>query len=203
MMKYMTNSLSRRRLLALGAGVAALAALPAQALTTAEARQLIDRAVADINGIISSGQSEAAMYRGFEQVFARYADVPTIARFVLGPVARSTSAGDLSAFTQAFQGYMARKYGKRFREFAGTQIEVVDARPVQSFFEVQAMARAPGQAPYAVSFMVSDRSGADKFFDLLIEGVSLIKTEQTEVGAMLDRRGGSVARLTQDLKTMG
>jgi hypothetical protein len=33
--------------------------------------------------------------------------------------------------------------------------------------------------------------------------VSLIKTEQTEVGAMLDRRGGSVARLTQDLKTMG
>jgi phospholipid transport system substrate-binding protein len=65
------------------------------------------------------------------------------------------------------------------------------------------MAKAPGQAPYAVSFMVSDRSGADKFFDLLIEGVSLIKTEQTEIGAMLDRRGGSVARLTQDLKSMG
>ncbi|MGI1664112.1 MlaC/ttg2D family ABC transporter substrate-binding protein [Palleronia sp. KMU-117] len=203
MTRSTTNRLSRRQTLALAAGAACLAALPARALTTAQARQLIDGAVADINAIIGSGKSEAGMYRDFEQVFARYADVPTIARFALGPTARSASPAELSAFTKAFQGYMARKYGKRFREFQGTRIEVVGAREVKSFFEVQAIARTPGQSPYAVSFMVSDRSGANKFFDMLIEGVSLIKTEQTEIGAMLDRRGGSIAKLAQDLQSMG
>ena len=33
------------------------------------------------------------------------------------------------------------------------------------------------------------------FFDLLIEGISLLKTERTEIGAMLDRRRGSIDQL--------
>jgi phospholipid transport system substrate-binding protein len=195
---------SRRTALALMlGGCMAFAAFPARALDVSQARNLINSAVGDINAIINSGKSEAAMYRDFERVFARYADVPTIARFALGPVARTASPAELAAFADAFQGYIARKYGKRFREFIGGSIEVRDARAVKSFYEVRTTANLRGQAPFAVSFMVSDRSGASKFFDLLIEGISLIKTEQTEIGAMLDRRGGSVARLTSDLRSLG
>lgn len=193
----------RKALGTLAAGAALLVAAPALALNTAEARSLIDRAVGEITAIINSGKSEAAMYRDFERVFARYADVPTISRFVLGPPARSASAAELQAFAQAFQGYMARKYGKRFREFIGGTVEVVDARQVKNFFEVRAVANLRGEPPFLVSFMVSDRSGSDKFFDLLIEGISLVKTEQTEIGAMLDRRGGSIPRLTADLQSLG
>jgi phospholipid transport system substrate-binding protein len=198
------NDPSRRAALGflIGGGLA-FAALPARALDVAQARSLIDSAVGDITAIINSGKSEAAMYRDFERLFARYADVPTISRFVLGPVARSASPAELAAFAEAFQGYIARKYGKRFRELIGGSITVRDARAVNSFYEVRATADLRGQAPFAVSFMVSDRSGANKFFDLLIEGVSLIKTEQTEIGAMLDRRGGSIPRLTSDLRSLG
>jgi phospholipid transport system substrate-binding protein len=198
------SEFSRRGALgALAAGTAVLAAPPALALSTAEARSLIDRAVADITTIINSGKSEAAMYRDFERVLARYADIPTISRFVLGPPARSASAAELQAFSQAFQGYMARKYGKRFREFIGGTVRVTDARAVKNFHEVKAVADLRGEAPFEVSFMVSDRSGSDRFFDLVIEGVSLVKTEQTEIGAMLDRRGGSIPRLTADLQSLG
>jgi phospholipid transport system substrate-binding protein len=98
---------------------------------------------------------------------------------------------------------MARKYGARFREFIGGQIVVRDARAVKSFFEVQATAELRGQAPFAVTFLVSDRSGQDKFFDLLIEGISLLKTERTEIGAMLDRRRGDIDALVQDLRSAG
>jgi phospholipid transport system substrate-binding protein len=188
--------------LVIGGGLA-LAAIPARALNVAQAEALITSAVGDITTIINSGKSEAAMYSDFERLFARYADVPTISRFVLGPVARSASPAELAAFADAFQGYIARKYGKRFREFIGGSIDVRDARAVNSFYEVRTTANLRGQAPFAVSFMVSDRSGANKFFDLLIEGVSLIKTEQTEIGAMLDRRGGSIPRLTSDLRSLG
>jgi phospholipid transport system substrate-binding protein len=143
------------------------------------------------------------MYADFERLFVRYADVPTIARSTLGPDARAASAQQMSAFTDAFAGYMARKYGARFREFIGGQIVVRDARAVKSFFEVQATAELRGQAPFAVTFLVSDRSGQDKFFDLLIEGISLLKTERTEIGAMLDRRRGDIDALVQDLRSAG
>ncbi len=61
--------LSRRRFgLGLGA-MAALTALPAAALTVGQAKDLIDKAVADINRIISSGKSEAQMFPDFEKLF--------------------------------------------------------------------------------------------------------------------------------------
>jgi phospholipid transport system substrate-binding protein len=194
--------MNRRRLLSAGLAAAALAAFPAPsfALDPAEARRLIDQVVADINRVINSGRSEQAMYTEFERLFVRYADVPTIARSTLGPQARSASPQQMAAFTDAFAGYMARKYGARFREFIGGQIVVRDARAVKSFFEVQATAELRGQTPFAVTFLVSDRSGQNKFFDLLIEGISLLTTERTEIGAMLDRRRGNIDQLVQDLR---
>ena len=49
-----------------------------------EAEILVTNLVADINAVISSGNSEAAMVRQFEKIFQSYADVPTIARYALG-----------------------------------------------------------------------------------------------------------------------
>ncbi|KFI30632.1 ABC transporter [Haematobacter massiliensis] len=197
---------SRRSVLTMiGAGllVATLPAGRALALTTGEARALIDRLVADINRIISSGMPEQAMYKEFERVFSQYADVPTIAASCLGPKARQTPAAQMRAYTQAFQGYIARKYGKRFRDFIGGQIEVTGSRQVNSFFEVTSVARLRGQQPFDVRWQVSDRSGANKFFNLIIEGVNMLATERTEVQAMLDQNGGDIARLTAALQRAG
>ena len=201
---FMMNSdLSRRVFLLSSAAFAALPAAPVLALSQADATRLINGAVAEINRAINSGQSASSLYRTFEGIFRKYADVPTIARSALGPPARSASSSQLRAFTTAFAGYMSRKYGKRFREFAGGTVEVTGARQVKNFQEVQAVARLPGQSPFAVSFMVSDRSGSDKFFDLLIEGISLLKSERAEIGAMLDKRRGDIDALIGDLQKAG
>ncbi|MFN7052904.1 MAG: phospholipid-binding protein MlaC, partial [Gemmobacter sp.] len=110
---------------ALMAGVA-VTALPrgAMALDLASARSLIDSAIADVNAVINSGKAEAAMFTEFERIFAKYADVAAIARSALGPAARQASAAQMKAFTAAYQGYISRKYGRRFREFIGGRIEV-------------------------------------------------------------------------------
>jgi len=176
---------------------------PALALSEGEARTLVGRAVGDINKAINSGKTGPALYRDFEKIFRRYADVPTIARSVLGPPARSASKTQLNGFADALTGYLARKYGKQFRDFKGSEIEVTGARAVKSFQEVKAIAKLRGRSPLRVSFMVSDRSGSDRFFDLLIEGISLLKAERSEVGAMLDSVGGSVDKLTAQLKKRG
>jgi phospholipid transport system substrate-binding protein len=143
------------------------------------------------------------MYRDFEVIFNRYADVPTISRSALGPPARSASSQQLNQFSDAFAGYLARKYGKQFRDFIGGEIIVQSARQVKSFQEVQTVAKLRGQSPFSVTFMVSDRSGSDRFFDLLIEGISLLKSERAEIGAMLDKRGGNIDALISDLKSAG
>jgi phospholipid transport system substrate-binding protein len=199
----MPNDLSfTRRGFAVGlvAGLALLT-LPrgAAALTVDDARGLVDKTVADINSIISSGKGEGAMLADFERLFARYADVPTIARSALGPAARQASQQQLSGFTKAFQGYISRKYGRRFREFIGGRIEVNDAKALKSYYEVITTAYLSGEAPFEVRFHVSDKAGKSLFFNIIIEGVNMLASERTEIGALLDQRGGDLDRLIADM----
>ncbi len=201
----MANDLSRRRALALVPAGLALAALPraAQALTVDQARDLVGKLIGEINTVIASGTSEAAMIGKFEGIFTRYADVSYIAQSALGPAGRGVPKSALSAYTKAFQGYISRKYGKRFREFIGGRIEVTDARPLKSFFEVVSVAKLQGQAPFEVRWHVFDKSGKDRFFNLIIEGVNMLAAERTEVGSLLDRAGGDIGKLTQALASAG
>lgn len=199
------NRLTRRHALCLlGAGAALPAlSLPAHALSESAATVLVDRLVADINGVISSGKSERAMYTEFERIFARYADVPIIARYALGVEARRATPAQLRDFTTAFARYISVKYGKRFREFIGGKIEVQGARSVSSGIEVKTLARLRGQAPFEVTFLVSDKSGKPLFFNMFIEGINMLLTERTEIGAMLDRRRGNIDQMIADLKAAG
>lgn len=180
--------------LAAGAGFLAMA-LPVRALTVDQAKALIDKVVAEVNGIINSGKSEAQMLKDFEGVFAAYADVPVIGRSALGPAARTATPAQLTAFTKAFQHYISVKYGRRFREFIGGRIEVKDARPVKSYYEVVSTAYLQGEAPFEVLWDVSDKSGKLLFFNLIIEGVNMLASERTEVQAILDQNGGNIDKL--------
>ncbi|MEO0372378.1 MAG: ABC transporter substrate-binding protein [Pseudomonadota bacterium] len=186
-------------------GVSLLGVIPskARALDEARSRALVDRAVNEINRVIASGKSESAMIRDFERIFGLYADVSIIARSALGADSRRASNAQLRSFTKAFQGYVARKYGKQFRDFIGSQIEVKGVRRVKTWHEVDATVRLSGRAPFKVAFLVSDRSGRDLFFDLMIEGVSMRISERSEIGALLDANNGDIDKLIAAVQRAG
>lgn len=177
--------------------------LSAFALTENEAKSLVNDVVGDISRVIESGKSENAMLRDFERIFVQYGDVPIMARYALGVEARSASAAQLRQFTNAFQGYISRKYGRRFREFIGGEVTVRNARKIKAGYEVRTSVKLRGSAPFEVTFLVSDKSGSGKFFNMFIEGVNLLLTERTEIGAMLDARKGNLNQLIKDLDKVG
>ncbi len=203
MKKPMNNRHPRRTVLSGLAALGFATAVPfsAQAFSTAQAETLIRQVVAEITSIVNSGRSETAMIGDFQRLFARYADGSRISQLVLGPDSRRASAAQQSAFAAAFRGYMARKYGRRFREFIGGSVTVQGTRAVKSFYEVVTMAKTAGFAPYEVVFVVADSNG--RFIDLKIEGISLIKSERSEIGAMLDKRRGDIGAMIEDLKRAG
>ena len=195
--------MKRRNFITLTAAAALMPALPAFALTQSSAKQLIDKLVGEINGVIASGRSQNQMFADFERIFARYSDTSYIAAYTMGADGRRASAAQKRAFSNAFQGYVSRKYGRRFREFIGGRLEVKGVKQVKNWYEVEATAFLRGEAPFTVTFQVSDRSGRDLFFNMFIEGINLLLTERTEVGALIDRNGGSIDGMINDLKTAG
>jgi len=193
--------LSRR--VFIGSGFMALVAGPAFAVSGAGAEQFVTRVADEIMAIVKSGSSKSAVARKFDTMIGRYGDMPVISRSVLGPVSRSAKASDLAAFSQAFQGYISRKYSAQFAEFKQGSIKIKSSRDRGRFVEVMAQIVRPGKSTINVDFRVWDKSGSTKFIDILIEGISLVTTERAEMGALLDQRGGNLAQLAKDLKSMG
>lgn len=200
----MNNTDMKRRTALAGLAAAALVPVIAgpagAAVSTSTSETLVKKLTADITKVINSGKSSSALYSEFEKIFKRYADVSIIARSSLGAAARSASSSDLKAYTSAYTGYISRKYGARFNEFVGGTIEVQRARTEKSYVVVESTAKLRGKSPFKVDFLVSDRSGSAKFFNVIIEGINMLTTERTEIGAMLDKQGGSIPKLTAALK---
>ena len=190
----------RSFLTGLSASAALVPAAPLWALNEAGASKLINSLVTDINKVIASGKAENAMFREFERIFKRYSDTSYIAAYALGVDARRASAAQKRNFSKAFQAYISRKYGKRFREFIGGSLEVKSVKRVKKWYEVTTLAHLQGQAPFIVTFLVSDRSGKDLFFNMYIEGVNLLLTERTEIGAILDSKRGDIDAMIAELK---
>ena len=194
---------SRRFVLTGGATLAALAAVPgaAFAVSSGQAKSHVENLVADINRVIDSGKSESGMIQDFSAIFARYSDRSYIAAYALGADGRSATTAQKKAFSAAFSDYVARKYGKRFRNFIGGKLEVNGVKKVKNAFQVSTTAYMRGEAPFEVTFFVGEKSGL--FYNMYIEGVNMLLTERTEIGAMLDRRRGDLDAMIADLKRAG
>ena len=193
----------KRRDFVFGTASAAIFASGAQALTESGAKTLVNRLVSDINKVIESGKSETAMFKDFERIFARYSDTSYIAAYAMGVDARRASNSQKRNFSRAFQGYISRKYGRRFREFIGGRLEVGKVKAVKNWFEVSTTAFLRGEAPFEVTFFVSNRTGKELFFNMYIEGINLLLTERTEVGALLDRNRGDIDAMIAELGRAG
>ena len=198
----MNRGLIDRRRLMFSTTLVAFSGIPTfgWAANAKDAEVLVAKLVADINAVISSGNSEPVMVKQFEKIFKSYADVPTIARYALGNDARALSKSQMERFTMVYSVYVSHKYGRRFREFIGGKIVVQKSRPIKSFFEVETLAHLKGWEPFTVSFLVSNRSGKLLFFNMFIEGINMLLSERTEIGAMLDKRRGNIEQVMEDLQ---
>ena len=200
-MTHICNKMNRR---AFGGGALAIVlARPAFALTADDATAFIKRLISDIYSVINSGAPETAMIRQFEELFVRYADVQIMAQYALGVDARSATAEQKSAFNSAFATYIAKKYGKRFRQFIGGRIEVEGSRKIKAGFEIKTTAYLKGENPIEIIFLVSDKSGELQFFNMFLEGVNLLLTERSEIGSMLDMSGGDLNATIRELSKAG
>lgn len=199
----MISDPTRRAVLAGGAAALLLAMLPGpvQASAVSRAEGLVRQLSGELLALITSGRSEAQLYGEFERILARYGDMPAVAGAVVGPAWRNASAAQRDAFVASFQRYLARKYGRQFRDFQQAQIAIARSRDAgNAGVLVETRITRPRQQDLAVDWQVSERSGQPRVVNLIIEGVSMLANERAEIGALLEAQRGSIDALIQALQ---
>ena len=155
----------------------------------------------EIFSIISLKSSENSKKKSLLKLFDRYADVPIIARAVLGSPWRTLNQTERSSFINAFRKYLAKKYIAQFSEFLGAEMLIEKSRDSggKAGIMVETRLLMPGSAPIKVGWQVSDASGTFKMIDVKIEGVSLLTTERGEIRNQYTKEGNSINKLMNSL----
>ena len=135
------------------------------------------------------------------QLFKKYADIPIIARAVLGKSWRTASTVQRTLFVEAFKKYISNKYGRQFSEFKGTTLEIIKSRDTltKAGVLVSTIVIVPGNPSLKVVWQVSDGSGSLKLIDIRVEGISMLSTERQEFRSRLKKFDGSLGDLILDI----
>ena len=187
---------------ALGAGLGMGFAPAARAAAGAtEAESFVKTMVADVTALVRSGKPIEAQAAEFSTLFARYAAVPQVTRFVMGQTWRDMSAAQQTRAQEALVTYVGRIYTSLLKDYQGQTLEVTGA---QDFGAKGVLVRTRGVGEGVqdteVEWLISDRGGDGlKLVDVVAEGVSLLQSQRQEFAAMIEKRGGNVDRFIDDL----
>ena len=127
----------------------------------------------------------------FRDLLDRGFAVDTIARFVLGRHWRTATPEERLEYRRLFRLYVLDTYASRLDGYAGETFDILKAQPINerdTMVSTQII-RTDGGPPIRVDYRVRQREEQYKVVDVQVEGVSLLKTQRSEFGSIIDREG--------------
>jgi phospholipid transport system substrate-binding protein len=206
-----SRSFTRASVLAALVGASVLAVAPsAHAARNADAEQYVqEHASAALRTLGDRSLSLAERRRTFDQLMARFADMPRIANFVLGRYGAQLRADPAlrSEWQRTFEDYSVAVYEARLAALNGSAIRVTDSiervpgRDVIVISEIQP--RTGGRA-LPVQWRLLRSGNVWKVVDvsLILDGnqIWLAQQQQSEFLAVLGRNNGDIRVLMGDLR---
>ncbi|MFB9356259.1 MlaC/ttg2D family ABC transporter substrate-binding protein [Sneathiella chinensis] len=178
----------------------------AQAVEAAEqqAINLVDQLGQRAVKLLSDGSlDEDAKREGFSNLVNDGFDMDLIGKFVLGKYRRQTSPEQLQEFLSLFDTYMITTYQKRIGEYAGENLEILKAKPLnKKEILVNSQIIRPAGPPIKLDWRVRKSNSGDlKIIDLIVENVSMAITHRDEFSSVISNNGKGVDGLIETLKS--
>ena len=198
---------TRRRLLAaiaaaamLGAGWRAGRAEP----SAEQARELIQDIGNQVLGILrDSSLSDGSKLERLVDLLEGPIDLDLVARLILGRHWRAASEAQRQEYLELFRGYALNFLASKLHLYRGQSYEILDAQ-VLSERDALVTTRILGNQgpPLKVDWRLRDQDGGLMAIDVVVEGVSLIVTQRSEFGSVIERDGfeGLLAELRQRIR---
>ena len=176
----------------------ALAAPTAQAAT--DAGQLVKSLTAEV-GAIARTQTGAKRDSAIGQILRRRFDWGAVASAALGAHWNQATEHQRTRLLAAIEANETRAYSQRLGKLAGYDIKIQKVVPRASgTWDVDSLIDQPGGFPMKLSWEVRDSGTGPRIADVKVMGISLSTTKRAEFHSYIQRNGGSIEPLVQELE---
>lgn len=201
--------IGRRRLLA-GLGGLVLASAFARGSLAAAPKDFQDGAKRHVESLASDaiatlstqGVGRVQLVERFRGLVDEYFDLPTIGRWVFGDAWTKASREQRMELLRLFGDLAVRNYIERFGGYSGEKLAVTGTEAVaDGDVAVHSVVTHATRSPVKVDWRVRAMAGRYRIVDVTVGGVSLGKTQRSEVSSLLRLSGGRVDLFLDDLRS--
>ncbi len=193
----------------LRAGAAAVAGLVLWPLAAEAAPEDAARVVSELAGqtitlISDESLSRPVRAERLQILIGRGFDTEAIGRFVLGRHWQNADEPQRAAFIDLFRSYTALAYARRFEAYSGQRLAVTGSRDISTENSTRALVntqlKAKDGAPVKVDWRLRHGKDGWRIYDVVVEGVSMVLTQKSEFAAVIERNGGKLQPLMDQLR---
>lgn len=134
----------------------------------------------------------SGLYKVIDSQFLPHVDVPYAAQQVLGKHWREATAAQRKRFTDALYQSLLQTYGKALLDFTSDQMKVLPSQddPSATRSSVRTKVRTSNGTDVAVNYTLRKVDGGQwKVWDVVIEGISYVKSFRDDYGTEIDQKG--------------
>jgi phospholipid transport system substrate-binding protein len=189
------------RALAPAAVVLIAVALSPAIFAAADPAAVINNLANRVLEVLGKSPTPAQKLARFQELFRADFDVPGIARFVLGRYWKTATPEQQEEFVKLFEDHIALVYSSQLAAYSGETLKVTGSRPgPEGVIVASEIVRPTGAPPVKVEWHLTDRNGAYKINDVVVDGISMAVTQRSEFAAVIQRNGGQVQGLITQLR---
>jgi phospholipid transport system substrate-binding protein len=163
----------------------------AQAAGSDEATKYIEGVAKQALAAISHPKNNKAQKQAaLDRLFKNSVDIPWVGRFVLGQFWRKATDDQKTRYLREYEKFLITHYTSRFADYSSgtfTMTGTQDDGENEYTVSMELKGDKKNDPPVLVDYRVRRDGGSFKIFDVIVEGVSLITTQRSEFGAVVNQ----------------
>ena len=153
-----------------------------------------------ISSLTSETLTEKERQKQFRVLLNSYFDINGIGKWALGRYWRKTSKSERSEYLVLFENLIVNTYANRFSQYTKEKLTVKGSSSRGKFALVKSQINGGKEKPIRIEWRVIFPDGNYKIFDIVVEGVSMVRTQRSEFSSVIRRNGGKISVLLAALR---
>ena len=170
---------------------------------SSDPKQFISEIVEEAKKILVASNSKEVREKELSKMALKVADIKGIGFYTLGSYRKELSEEELKEYIKLFEKYFLKSFTSRLSDYSDPKIEVIEAEVLNPKYTiVKSLLLATDKKPEVnIEWRVYTKNPDKPLIrDLIIEGLSLARTQKEEFASVIESNNGDVSKLFITLK---
>ena len=153
--------------------------------------------------ILSENISKESKIEKLKNIAKETVDITGIGYYTLGPIRKTLSEDDKKKYAELFNEYFLKSFSSRLSEYTNPEIDVLGKEVLNANYTiVNSVLKATDERPeIKIDWRIYTKDPSNPLIrDLIIEGLSLARTQKEEFASIINSNNGSISALFKTLE---